>query len=251
MYQAHLESDMAGQRRPTRSRYTPPAQVNASTISNFLEQIGRRIPDQQGGLFSKTGEADPLVFWAGTLDLLRSPSICVIGARSVSEEGRLRARRISRELATNGVTVVSGLAKGVDTAAHEAAIANGGTTAAVIGTPIDKCYPAENARLQEMIWRDHLLISQFPSGRRTFPSDFPKRNRLMAAVTDGSIIVEASDTSGSLHQAVECVRLDRWLFIMKSVVDDPRLEWPRRFLNEPRVVVLSETRDVVERVKPA
>jgi DNA processing protein len=239
---------MAQQRRPARSRYVAPNQVVETTINDFLELIGRRIPNQQGGLFGKSGEADPLLFWSGQLDLLRAASVCVIGARSVSEEGRLRARRIARELSSAGVTVVSGLAKGVDTAAHEATLAAGGSTVAVIGTPIDKCYPAENARLQETIWREHLLISQFPSGHRTFPSDFPKRNRLMAAITDGSIIVEASDTSGSLHQAVECVKLGRWLFIMKSVVDDPRLEWPAKFLREQRVVVLSDTRDVVERI---
>ncbi len=238
--------------RSSRTRYVAPANVRDIGLAELLAFCGRTMEDQYNDLLRREGEGEPVVFWAGNLDLLRRPAVSVIGAREVSPEGYARAARIARELAKAGVTVVSGLAKGVDTAAHTGAIAVGGPTAGVIGTPIDKVYPAENAELQEEIARDFLLISQFPSGTKTWPSDFPKRNRLMAALTDASIIVEASDTSGTLHQAKECVRLGRWLFIMRSVVDDRRLTWPARFLQPGgRVRVLSEPADVLSVLRPA
>src|SRR5690606_19370185 len=140
-------------------------------------------------------------------------------ARNVSALGAGRARKIARALSSAGVVVTSGLAKGVDIEAHRSTLASNGDTIAVIGTPLEKCYPIEHASEQEEIAANHLLISQFKCGTRTFPSDFPKRNRVMAALTDASVILESSDRSGTLHQAAECVKLGRWLFIMKSVAD--------------------------------
>jgi DNA processing protein len=146
--------------------------------------------------------------------------------------------------------VVSGLAKGVDTEALTAAIDAGGQVIAVIGTPLDKAYPAENARLQERIYDKHLLISQFPPGQRVFQGNFPVRNRLMAALTDATAIVEAGETSGTLHQAKACVRFERWLFIARSAVEDPHLKWPAEFVDKPRVRVLNATSDVLDVLPP-
>jgi DNA processing protein len=115
----------------------------------------------------------------------------------------------------------------------------------VIGTPIDQAYPAENARLQEAIYSGHLLVSPFAVSERVFRSNFPQRNRVMAALSDATVIIEASDTSGTLHQAAECRRLGRWLFIARAVADDSSLLWPSRFLGGPRTAVLSETADVL------
>lgn len=229
-------------------KYVPPSAIQEWHLSDLLALARRPIEDDQKSLFSRPEERDPIVFCAGEVELLRKPCVSVIGARSVSEEGRARASRVARELVRAGLVVTSGLAKGVDAAAHNAAIDAGGRTIAVIGTPIDKVYPAENAQLQEAIYTNHLLVSQFRRGQRTFQSDFPKRNRLMAALSDGSVIVEASDTSGTLHQAAECLRLGRWLFIMRSVVENPKLTWPARFLNNPRTVVLNGIEDILSRV---
>jgi len=142
--------------------------------------------------------------------------------------------------------VVSGLARGIDTHAIAAALEAGGRVIAVIGTPLDKAYPAENARLQERIYREHLLISPFAPGARIHRGNFPARNRLMAALSDATVIIEARDTSGTRHQAAECVRLRRWLFIARSIVDDSRLKWPTGFLGKPRVRVLTSSADVLE-----
>ncbi|MEG3148408.1 DNA-processing protein DprA [Sphingomonas sp. ZT3P38] len=197
----------------------------------------------------KGPDATPLPIWyAGDIDLVERRAIAVIGTRDVSEIGRKRASKFARELVDQGIVVVSGLAAGVDAMALQSAIHNQGQVIAVIGTPIDKAYPAENARLQEEIYRDHLLISQFPIGERTFPSSFPARNRTMAAISDASVIIEASETSGTLHQASECVRLGRWLGISKSVAEDPRLEWPSKFRSYEKCIVLESTAELVERV---
>jgi DNA protecting protein DprA len=171
-----------------------------------------------------------------------------LGTRDVSEAGWKRASQLARELARRGVTIVSGLAKGIDTAALTSAISNGGRVAAVIGTPLDKAYPAENAQLQQQIYSDHLLMTPFKEGDRVFRSNFPVRNRVMAAVSDATVIIEASDTSGTLHQAAECVNLGRWLFIAKSVVEDSTLTWPKNFVGKPRVGVLSSADDVANAI---
>jgi DNA processing protein len=144
---------------------------------------------------------------------------------------------------------VSGLAKGVDRAAHEGALAAGGKTVAVIGTPLSKAYPIENAHLQEQIYREHLLISPFAEGEAVYKSNFPARNRVMAALSDATAIIEASDTSGTLHQAAECTRLKRWLFISQAIVDDPTVTWPAKFLSYERAVVLTKVSDITERIK--
>lgn len=233
-----------------RERYVSPAVIQTDTLNGVLRRVGRPIlaPSQMSFIASADDAQDAALFYAGDLSLLERPAIAVVGAREVSPEGAARARRISREAAEAGVTIVSGLAKGVDRNAHEAAIAAGGKTVAVIGTPLEKAYPAENGPLQSLIARDHLLISPFPAGQRVFQSNFPRRNKVMAALTDGSVIIEASDTSGTLHQVAECQRLGRWLFILRSVYENEALSWPRSFSNYEKLKVVDSTADVLDRV---
>jgi DNA processing protein len=231
-----------------RRRYRPPHNVKTKSLRDLVEFCGRgALEEKQFTLLSGRRDDPNLdVFYAGELDLLKRPAVSIVGTRDVTEDGRQRARRLARELTQAGVVVVSGLARGIDTAAHLTAIEHGGFTAAVIGTPLDKAYPAENAELQETVYRDHLLLSPFPIGERVFPSNFPKRNRVMAALTDASVIVEASDTSGTLHQAAECQRLGRWLFIAKSVVDNRELTWPKKFIGKDHVAILATTADILD-----
>ena len=232
---------------PRRAKYRLPVPGHKMPVSDLLAYTGRAFDQKQMSLFSRA-DAEPNVYWAGELALLKRPCVSVIGARQASDIGIARASKIARQLVERGVVVTSGLARGVDVAAHLAALRADGRTIAVIGTPLEKAYPAEHGELQAEIAANHLLVSQFSPGQRTFPSDFPKRNRLMAALTDASIIVEASDSSGTLHQATECVRLGRWLFIMQSVLDDKSLEWPHKFVKEPKVVILTAADDVLSRV---
>lgn len=233
-----------------RGSYVPPSAVHRYSLPDLLVRIGRGALEQRQRDFLKDASPrrEAAVFYAGNLEILDAPTVSIVGTREVSEAGSRRAAQLARDLVKTGVTVVSGLAKGVDTAALTSAMANGGRVAAVIGTPIDKAYPAENAGLQHDIYRRHLLLTPFNVGERVFRSNFPTRNRVMAAVSDATAIIEASDTSGTLHQAAECVRLGRWLFIAKSVVDDRQLTWPTRFLGQPKVGVLSSTSDILDAI---
>jgi DNA processing protein len=175
---------------------------------------------------------------------LSIPRVSVIGSRKASPEGLKVAGNISRTLARHNVTIVSGLAEGIDTAAHIAAIEEGGFTIAVLGTPLDRFYPRKNRQLQEIIMKHYLLISQFPIGYPIQPKNFVIRNRTMALISDASIIVEAGDASGSLHQGWEALRLGRPLFIWKAIMDDHSLSWPKAMekygamkLNDPEQVL--------------
>ena len=153
--------------------------------------------------------------------------VAIVGARKSTPEGLRRARKLAIELASHGVIIVSGLAEGIDTAAHAGAMSvAGGRTIAVIGTPLDKSYPAKNRALQETIAREHLVVSPFAEGTRAYPSNFPYRNRVMALLSDATVIVEASDTSGSISQGWEAIRLGRLLCIMKSITERRDLTWP-------------------------
>jgi DNA processing protein len=234
-----------------KTRYNPPPLTGSISLAEIVRSSGRDAlrPKQFTLLTGRRDDPDAPVYYAGELTLLNRPAVSIVGTREVSEEGRGRARRLARELARAGILVVSGLARGVDTASHLGAIEGGGHTAAVIGTPLDKAYPAENAPLQEEIYRSHLLLTPFPVGERVYPSNFPKRNRVMAAVTDATVIVEASDTSGTLHQAAECGLLGRWLFIMKSVAENPHLSWPAKFIGKERVEVLSSTMEILDAIR--
>lgn len=158
--------------------------------------------------------------------LQRGPRVSIVGSREASTEGLREARKLARALAGHEIVVVSGLAHGIDRAAHEGAIEAGGSTVAVLGTPLDKQYPEENAELQERIGREYLLVSQFDFGKPVQPRNFPMRNRTMALLTDATVIVEAGEKSGTLHQGWEALRLGRVLFLMESVAEDPKLSWP-------------------------
>ena len=172
-----------------------------------------------------------VLYYSGRLELAWEPSVAVVGTRNATPEGIARARRLSRALVSDGYTVVSGLAAGVDTAAHEAAISAGGDTIAVIGTPLSSTYPRSNEGLQRQIAREYLLISQVPVRRyhqrdyRWNRAFFPERNATMSALTIATVIVEAGKTSGALVQARQALKQRRLLFVLDSCFRRG-LEWP-------------------------
>lgn len=233
----------------TRSSYHLSANVQHVLLQELVRSTGRTVgKDNQYDLLRSYGNKDAYAYYAGNIDLLKSKTVSIVGTRDVSEDGARRAARLARELVGAGVVVMSGLAKGVDTAALSSAQSVGGRLAAVIGTPLQKAYPIENAELQADIANQHLLLSPFAEGEPVFRGNFPKRNRVMALLSDATVIVEASDTSGTLHQAAECIGQGRWLFILRSVVDDPGITWPQRFLKEDRTVVVSDMNDILSRI---
>jgi DNA processing protein len=238
-----------GRQRTATAEYLPPndGDVVEMYLDKTIEMRGRPALTAPRGeqLFEVPEKIDrrwrsTLLYMAGDLALLRSPCVAVVGTRAVSPEGARRTRKLASLLAQSQIVVVSGLAMGVDTEAHSAALAAGGKTVAVIGTPMDRCNPRGNGPLQEAIYRQYLLVSQFAWGSPVHPTNFPQRNRTMAALCDATVIVEASDTSGTLHQALECVSLGRPLFILRSLVNDTRVSWPSKFIQYPTVYVLDQ-----------
>jgi DNA processing protein len=184
-------------------------------------------------------EQPKLLYYAGKWDLIHSPKrVAVVGARKVSEDGRRRTKHLVRRLVDHEYTIFSGLAAGVDAEAHKTALEFGGHTVAVLGTPLSCFYPRENESLQKRLARDHLIVSQVPTLRylathaknptanRHF---FPIRNSLMSALTEATVIVEASDTSGTLAQARAALGQGRRLFILNSCFENSALSWPRKF----------------------
>jgi DNA processing protein len=169
--------------------------------------------------------------------------VSIIGSRSASPQGYARARRLARLLVENEITVVSGLAKGIDTVAHRTAIETGGRTIAVLGTPINEAYPAENRELQELIGESHLLVTQFPIGYPVLKKNFPLRNRLMALISDATIIVEANNKSGTIHQGWEALRLARPLYILQSAHDPSESSWSSKFLSYGAQLLSDESFD--------
>lgn len=235
---------------------------NTSTLSNYLREVVLENKMPYNIDFIVEGAFDyperindarhkiPAFYYAGNLSFLNTPSIAVVGTRKPSPEGKIRAARIATLLAKDGITVVSGLAEGIDTEAHVAAIKAGGRTIGVIGTPLNTFYPKFNERLQTFIGVKHLLVSQVPFyhyanthflAQRNF---FPERNKLMSALTQATIIIEASDTSGTLVQARAALEQGRKLFILDSCFQNPKVKWPAKFECKPGVFRVKNYQDI-------
>ena len=189
--------------------------------------------------------APEFLFGAGRQELLdRLPLVSVVGTRSPSSEGAELAAEVARTVVTHGGVVVSGLARGIDTIAHRTAMACGGNTIAVLGTPLDRAYPSENGALQRELMENHLVITQYPNGHAVHRSNFVLRNRTMALVSHGTIIVEAGEKSGTQHQGWEAIRLGRILFIPQHLLS-ATFDWPRK-MRDYGAIVFSGCDELVE-----
>jgi DNA processing protein len=196
-----------------------------------------------------------MLYFLGSWELVDSPRrVAVVGTRKVSSEGAARTRKLVRELVKHDFTIVSGLAQGVDTIAHTTAIENGGRTIAVIGTPISEVYPKENAALQRRLASEYLVVSQVPvlrynaQGAHVNRFFFPERNKTMSALTQATIIVEASETSGTLTQARAALAQGRKLFILESNFHNPAITWPAKF-EKLGAIRVREVQDILREIE--
>lgn len=169
--------------------------------------------------------------------------VSVVGSRKVSSEGAISASIISQVLTELNYVVVSGLAEGVDTIAHSEAIKSGGKTIAVLGTPLNKVTPKANEQLYSEICKNHLAVSQFQENSIVGKANFPMRNRTMALISDATIIVEASEISGTRHQGWEALRLGRPLYLLEDLFKR-NLTWPQKMIDYGAIRIhLSEIKD--------
>lgn len=187
----------------------------------------------------------PLLFYRGTLDSRDSGGIAVVGTRAASAHGIEQARTLATELARRDVPVISGLAAGIDTAAHRAALHNGGRTAAVIGTGLRRSYPAENAELQEALGSTQLVLSQFWPDAAPSKTSFPMRNAVMSGYAAATVVVEAPWQSGARMQARLALQHGRPVFLLESLLEH---DWAREYANLPGTAVVSGPEDVLERL---
>ena len=167
-------------------------------------------------------DAPTLLYASGDLASLQTPAIAIVGSRSATPGGIDNAKRFASHLAGGGWSVVSGLAAGIDGAAHQGALDVGGRTIAVVGTGLDRVYPARHHTLAHAIRARGLLLSEYPLGTAPLPGNFPRRNRLIAALGNGLLVVEATRDSGSLITARLAGELGREVFAIPGSIHAPQ-----------------------------
>lgn len=186
----------------------------------------------------------PFLFVRGDLRTQDERAVAVVGTRRASPAGREQASRLARELAGNDVTVLSGLALGIDTAAHTASLEAHGRTIAVVGTGIRRGYPAQNRELADrIVAAGGAIISQFWPDAPPTKWSFPMRNVTMSGLGIGTVVVEASSTSGAKMQARLALEHGKRLFLVESLVMHE--EWARRYADRPGATVVQSVDDVL------
>ncbi|HEX4505235.1 MAG TPA: DNA-processing protein DprA [Alphaproteobacteria bacterium] len=189
-------------------------------------------------------DAPPVILAGRNLELLERPTVAIVGARNASMNGRKMAARLAAELGEAGFVVVSGLARGIDTEAHKAALGHG--TIAVVAGGIDIVYPPENRDLQARIFDQHCIVTEAPLGTEPMARHFPRRNRIISGLTPGVVVVEAAKHSGSLITARMALEQGREVFAVPGSPLDPRAQGANGLIRDG--ATLTETADDVLRV---
>ncbi len=190
----------------------------------------------------------PFLFVRGEVREEDLRSVAVVGTRQASDAGIRRAQRMSRLLAERGVTVVSGMARGIDSAAHRSAIESGGRTIAVLGTGITKTYPPENRELAEEITKHGALVSQFWPTRSPGRDTFPRRNVVTSGLSQGTVVIEASNTSGAKMQARLALEHGKKVFLLKSLVMNQ--PWARGYVAKRGAIEVTDVEEVIRHLAP-
>ncbi|GAA0744549.1 DNA-protecting protein DprA [Sphingomonas sp. ABOLD] len=198
-------------------------------------------------LLAELDNAPPALILRGNMALLERPSVAMVGARNASAAACRFARQLAIGLVEQGVTVVSGLARGIDTAAHQGALAGG--TVGVIASGIDIVFPPENAELQERVARQGLLVTEQPPGTEPLARFFPARNRIIAGLSLGTVVVEAAPRSGSLITARIAAEAGREVMAVPGSPLDPRAQGCNLLIREGAILVQSAD-DIWEQVRP-
>jgi DNA processing protein len=173
-------------------------------------------------LLLETADPPLLLYAQGHLELMRAPSIAVVGSRNPTAQGSDNSRDFAAHLSRAGLTIVSGLALGIDGAAHDGALSAGGRTIAVMGTGADRIYPARHRTLAHRIAAEGLLLTEFEIGTPPLPENFPQRNRIIAGLTRGTLVVEAALPSGSLSTAHAALEAGREVFAIPGSIHSPQ-----------------------------
>lgn len=172
-------------------------------------------------LLREIHDPPPVLYYIGDLQVLNRTCLAVVGSRRHTAYGREIARKFAARLAECGLTIVSGLARGIDTWAHQGVLSTRGFTAAVLGCGLDTCYPPENKSLMKDIRRQGIVLSEFPPGTEPLPSNFPRRNRIISGLSLGTLVVEAAEKSGALITATFALEQGREVFAIPGSIANP------------------------------
>ena len=190
----------------------------------------------------------PLLYARGRVELLGRLMLAVVGTRRPTAYGTQVATRLSKDLSEAGLTIASGMARGIDTAAHRAVLDAGGDTVAVFGCGVDEVYPAENRKLAETLSEKGLVISEFPMGAPPFPQNFPVRNRVISGMSAGVLVVEGGEYSGSTITAKLASEQNREMFAVPGNVTS-KMSWGPNLLIKQGAKLVQEWNDVVTELK--
>ncbi|MGD9638850.1 MAG: DNA-processing protein DprA [Alphaproteobacteria bacterium] len=201
---------------------------------DYLDKIKAKIitlcDPEYPPLLAEIADPPPIIIAKGNFDILTKKSVAIVGARNASISGKKLAYETAVGLVSSDITVVSGMARGIDTAAHEGALSSKGATIAVLGTGVDVVYPYENTKLYHQLCSEGVVISEFPCKTSPQPQNFPRRNRIISGISEAVAVIEASLKSGSLITARTALEQNREIFAIPGSPKDPRAGGPNSLI---------------------
>ncbi|MBF8295410.1 MAG: processing protein [Bacteroidetes bacterium] len=219
-----------------------------------LNRIGGRIlaiwDSEYPDLLKRTYDPPALLYMLGHFMSNDKNAIAIVGTRHPSLYGQTTAEIFVRELAELGLTVVSGLARGIDTQAHSTALKSRGRTIAVLGSGLDVPYPPENRKLLEAIADQGAVVSEFPMGAKPDATNFPRRNRIISGLSLGTVIVESGEDGGAMITASTALDQNREVFAVPGNITEKRSAGPNKLIREGRAKLVQRVQDVLEELGP-
>jgi DNA processing protein len=196
----------------------------------------------------KIYDAPVILFYRGDISVLKTDAIGVVGTRNPSEYGKMITEKFCRDLIKYKLTIVSGLARGIDTVAHRTVVKNGGKTVAVLGCGLDQIYPPENKNLAKHIIENGLIISEYRIGTIPDPGNFPRRNRIISGLSLGTLVSEAGKKSGALITAYQALDQNREVFAIPGPVNSKKSEGTNSLIKQGAKLV-QETEDIIQELE--
>ncbi len=203
--------------------------------------------DNYPELLKRIPDAPVLLFYKGILKEHHQKAVAIVGTRSPSSYGKVVTAELARQLVGHGITVVSGMARGVDTIAHQTALQTGGETLAVLGCGVDRCYPSENNQIYRKIPEQGALISEYFIGTGPDAVNFPKRNRIISGLSLGTVVIEAGNRSGALISALFALNQDREVFAVPGNINSPKSQGCNQLIQQGAKLVLT-VEDILEEI---
>jgi len=235
--------------------------VESSPDYNFADEQIKKAKDSGAKIMTYWDEDYPpllkaifdpplLLFIEGDTSIISAPAIAVVGTRLPSQYGAAQTRKIVAGLVGSGLTIISGMARGVDSIAHKAALESGGKTAAVFGCGLDKTYPPENEKLRKDICENGAVITEFPFGTMPNAPNFPQRNRIISGLSLGTLVIEAGEKSGALITAKYALDENREAFALPGDVNRPQSNGCNKLIREAGAMLVSSHEDILRALEP-